>query len=103
MGVLSPEVMQACFDMAKNFKENVAKMTPGAKFNESYWQLGAQTIYCLWEAPNVESLAPALRLMSAMNWETTVVPVEKGEVAMANYEKTMQMVQALQPQTAMAK
>ncbi len=94
MGVLPPEVMKACFDMAKQLSANPAQMVPGAKFKESYWQIGTQTIYCLWEAPNIDTIAPLLRQMSVMNWETEVIPVEKGEVALASTEKMMQAIQA---------
>ncbi len=94
MGVLPSDMMKACFDMAKKLQANPGQFAPGAKFKESYWTIGKQTIYCLWEAPNIDSFASLLRQMSIMNWETDVVPVEKGDVALANTEKMMQNMMA---------
>jgi hypothetical protein len=83
VGALPPEAMKFTLDMAKKLGANPLAMVPGA-----------QAVYCIWDTPNMEALAPLLRNMSIGGWNTDVIPVEKAEVAIPKIEKAMQDLQA---------
>jgi hypothetical protein len=94
VGALPPEAMKFTLDMAKKLGANPLAMVPGAKLESSYYAIGAQAVYCIWDTPNMEALAPLLRNMSIGGWNTDVIPVEKAEVAIPKIEKAMQDLQA---------
>lgn len=93
-GILSPEIMKLTMEKAKQLAANVPAFVPGGKLLCSYYAVAIQEIFCVWDLPNVESITPVLRQMSAAGWNTEVIPVEKTEVAIANLEKAMQQMQA---------
>ena len=94
IGVLPPEVMKYTMEMAKKLAVNTQEFVPGGKVVSSYYALGAQAVYCTWDVPKVEALAPLLRNMSVAGWNTEVIPVEKAEAAMVSIEKAMQEMMA---------
>ena len=94
VGMLPPEVMKLTIEMAKKLAAKPEEFVPKGKLIASYYAIGAQAIYCIWDVPNVEALAPVLRQMSIVGWNTEVIPAQKAEVAIANIEKAMQAVQA---------
>jgi len=94
IGVLPPEVMKYTMEMAKKLSVNAQEFVPGGKVVSSYYALGAQAVYCTWDVPKVEALAPLLRNMSVAGWNTEVIPVEKAEAAMVSIEKAMQEMMA---------
>jgi hypothetical protein len=94
IGALPPEVMKLTMEMAKKLAMNPQEFVPGGKCVSSYYALGAQAVYCTWDVPKIESLAPLLRNMSVAGWNTEVIPVEKAETAMVSIEKAMQDMMA---------
>jgi hypothetical protein len=94
IGLLPPEVMKLTMEKAKQLSTNVQAFVPGGKLITSYYAVAAQAIFCIWDLPNFDSVAPMLRQMMAAGWNTEVIPVEKSEVALANMEKAMQTMQA---------
>jgi hypothetical protein len=94
IGILPPEVMKLTMEMARKLGAKPQEFVPGGKLIASYYAIGGQAVYCIWDAPNIEALAPLLRNMSIAGWNTEVIPAERAEVALANIEKAMQAMQA---------
>jgi len=94
IGLMPPEAMKPFLETAKKLCANPQAFVPGSKLIGSYYAIGAQVIYCIWDVPNIEALAPLLRNMSVSGWNTEVVPAEKAEVALANIAKAMEAIQA---------
>lgn len=94
VGYLPPEVMKFGMEQAKNIMTNTQAFVPGGKCTASYTSVGTQTIFCLWDLPNVESIAPVLQQMKAFGWNTEIIPIVKSDVAMAQMEKMMQEAKA---------
>ena len=90
VGMLPPEMMKRSVEQAKKMMANPQEFVPTGKMIASYFAIGAQAVYCIWDVPNIEALAPMLRQMAGGGWDTEVVPAEKSEVALANIEKAMQ-------------
>jgi hypothetical protein len=65
----------------------------GGKVIASYYAIAAPAIYCIWDVPNFDALAPMLRNMSLVGWSTEVIPAEKAEDALPKLEKAWQDVQ----------
>jgi hypothetical protein len=94
IGLLPPEAMKLTMEKAKQLSANVQAFVPGGNLIASYYAVAVQEIFCVWDLPNFESIAPVLRQMMAAGWNTEVIPVEKSAVALANMEKMMQTMQA---------
>ena len=95
VGSLAPEVMKGTLAIAKQLRANPGAFVPGGKLVESYYAIGQQAIFCVWDAPTIDSMAPLMRNMSISGWNTEIVPVERSAVAIENIEKAMLAVQAM--------
>jgi hypothetical protein len=89
-GTIPPESMKLTLDMAKQLRANPQAFVPGGKIIASYYAIGSQTLFCIWDVPQIEALSPLIRNMSLVGWNTDVIPVESAEVAIPNIEKAYQ-------------
>jgi hypothetical protein len=94
LGMATPEVMKFTIETAKQLCANPQAFVPGGKVIASYYAIGAQAIYCIWDVPNVEAFSDLLRNMSLVGWNTEVIPAESAEVAIGNIEKAVQGLMA---------
>lgn len=53
----------------------------------SYKAIGQSLLFCIWDVPSVDALAPLLEQMNFMKWETEVIPAEKAETFFPKAEK----------------
>ena len=89
-GIIPPEGMKLTLDMAKRLGANPQAFVPGGKVIASYYAIGAQTIFCIWDVPQAEALSSLIRNMSLVGWNTDVIPAESAEVAIPHLEKAFQ-------------
>ena len=94
IGMMPPEAMKPTLDMAKQLCANPQAFVAGGKIVASYYAIAAQEIFCIWDVPSFEALAPMLRNMSLSGWNSEVIPAEKAEVALPKLEKAMQDMMA---------
>ena len=88
-GILPPDLTKAIIDLGKDIDKNAEKAAPGSKLIASYIPCGQMRIFCIWDAPKIESLLPILGQMVALGWDTEVIPVMKSRDAIAMFEKTL--------------
>jgi len=89
-GITPLEGMPLILGTAKQLNVNPQAFVPGGKVIASYYAIAAQTIYCIWDVPNVEAFSDMLRNMSIVGWNTEVIPAESAEVALPKLEKALQ-------------
>ncbi len=89
-GIIPPEGMKLILETAKQMCANPQAFVPGGKVIASYYAIGAQTIFCIWDVPQVEALSSMIRNMSLVGWDTEVIPAESAEVAILHIEKAVQ-------------
>ena len=89
-GITPPEGMPFILETAKQLNANPQAFVPGGKVIASYYAIGAQTIFCIWDVPQAEALSSVMRNMSLVGWNTEVIPAESAEVAIPHLEKAFQ-------------
>jgi hypothetical protein len=88
-GLHPPELVKAGIDAGKDLEKNAEKAAPGCKLIASYVSCSQMRIFCIWDAPKIESLMPLLGNMVALGWDTEVIPVMKTRDGLAMMEKTL--------------
>ncbi len=89
IGLVPPEGMKLAMDMSKKLRANPQEFVPGGKVIASYYAIGKQEIFCIWNVPTIDAFTGLLRMMSIAGWDTDVIPVENGQTAIESIEKTM--------------
>ena len=90
IGITPPEGFKFVLETAKQLCANPQAFVPGGKVIASYYAIAAQTIFCIWDVPNVEAFSNMLRNMSLVGWNTEVIPAESAEVALPKLEQALQ-------------
>jgi len=85
MGLVPPEIQMHILEIIKKRKE-IAK---GAKELASYAPIAYQGAICVLEIDNLEKLMPLLGQLAGCGVSTEIIPVEKSEVAMKNWEEAI--------------
>lgn len=85
----SKETMPALIEMGKQVSANPEKLVPGAKMLAAYAAQAKMFMVCLWEAPSIDVIMPALAQMSMMGFDTEVIPADKLGVKMDKLAKAM--------------
>lgn len=86
---MSPATMPALIEMGKQVAANPSQFVPGAKMLAAYSAQAKMFMVCLWEAPSIEVMMPALEQMSMMGFDTEVIPADKLGVKMDKLAKAM--------------
>lgn len=88
MGPLPIEIQKMIVEVSKKRKE----IASGAKEICSYKPVGQAGAICIWEAPNIEALKPLLDQLSNLGVLTEITPLEKGDIALKNWEKALEQM-----------
>lgn len=86
---LTPQTMPAVIEMGKKVGANPGQFVPGGKMLASYAAKAKMFIVCLWEAPSIDAIMPAMEQMSIMGFNTEVIPAEKLEVKLDKLAKAL--------------
>ena len=86
---LTPQTMAAMVEMGKQVGANPGQFVPGGKLLASYSAQAKMFIICLWEAPSIDAIMPALEQMAMLGFDTEVIPAEKLEVKLDKIAKAM--------------
>ena len=89
LSLMSPEMMAAGLEMAKQIQSSPEKVVPGGKAIFSYYARAIWCIFCGWEVPKLESLMPLAEQLKMLGWDTDIIPVDKAEVAIQKIETAM--------------
>ena len=88
-GLTPPELMKANIQFGKELTEKPEKYAPGAKLVTSYTGCAQMVIFCVWDAPKLESLMPLCGQMAIRGWDTEVIPVQNTKAAILAMEKAL--------------
>jgi hypothetical protein len=94
IGASSPEGLMMAVLSGKDMAANPKKFVPNGQLVASYYAVAQQGVYCIWDVPKFEDLIPLVRMMTVVNWDTEIVPVQKPEIALPALEKAMMDMQA---------
>jgi hypothetical protein len=86
---MSPATMPALIEMGKQVAAKPEQSVPGAKMLAAYSAQAKMFMVCLWEAPSIDVIMPALEQMAMMGFDTEVIPADKLEVKMDKLAKAM--------------
>ena len=88
-GNLTPQTMPALIEMGKQVAAKPEQFVPGAKMLTAYASQAKMFMVCIWEAPSIDVIMPALEQMSMMGFDTEVIPADKLEVKMDKLAKAL--------------
>ena len=86
---LTKETMPALVELGKKVAADPGQFVPGAKMLVAYAAQAKMFMACIWEAPSIDALMPALEQMANMGFDTEVIPADKLEVKMDKLSKAM--------------
>ena len=86
---LTRETMPAMVEMGKQVTANPGQYVPGGKLLAAYSAQAKMMVVCIWEAPSIDVIMPALENMSMMGFDTDVIPADKLDVKMDKLSKAM--------------
>jgi hypothetical protein len=86
---MTQETMVASLEMGKKLMAKPGDFVPGGKLLFSYAGRGKGIIVCLWEAPNVDCMMPALEQMHLLGWDTEIIPVDEMNIHLKKLEQAM--------------
>jgi len=87
---MTQEMLATSAEMGKKLMAKPEAFAPGAKLLSAYHARGKSTIFCLWEAPNLDSLAPLSEQLLLFGWETDIIPVDKMEAHLKKADEAME-------------
>ena len=87
--IMTQEMLAASAEMGKKLMAKPESFAPGAKLLSSYHASGKGMIFCLWEAPNLDSLVRMTEQLLFSGWDTDIIPVDKMEVHLKNYGEAL--------------
>ena len=86
---LPPEIMKASFELGKKLNTKPEEVAPGCKLVASYHAKCQGLIFCIWDAPSLDSLMPPMEQLSLLGYDTEVIPADKMSDALPKFEKAM--------------
>ena len=89
IGPIPPEMQKPNIDYTKNVLAKPESVVPGGKLVGSYQALGQWLSVCIWDVPHIEALTPLLEQLRLLGMNTEVIPVERGDVAIAKMEAVL--------------